>query len=94
MGLAIDQELLKFNTTFGKFTTNPEIKAASDFLNTHLNSLKTDLMAQATGKNTVEFLENKMKIWSTTRKFELIKEGQRKGVWDFAVTYVAPEKKE
>lgn len=25
---------------------------------------------------------------------ELIKEGQRKGVWDFAVTYVAPEKKE
>jgi hypothetical protein len=75
MGLAIDQELLKFNTTFGKFTTNPEIKAASDFLNTHLNSLKTDLMAQATGKNTVEFLENKMKIWETTRKFELIKEG-------------------
>lgn len=75
MALVIDQELLKFNTTFGKFTTNPEIKAASDFLNTHLNSLKTDLMAQATGKNTVEFLENKMKIWETTRKFELIKEG-------------------
>ena len=25
---------------------------------------------------------------------ELIKEGQRKGVWDFAVTYVSPEKKE
>ena len=25
---------------------------------------------------------------------ELIKEGEKKGVWDFAVPYVAPEKKE
>lgn len=75
MSLVIDQELLKFNTTFGKFTTNPEIKAASDFLNTHLNSLKTDLMAQASGKNTSEFLENRLKIWKSTREFELIGEG-------------------
>lgn len=71
----IDDTILDFNGKFAQFSTNPEIKAASDFLNNHLNAIKTSQIDQLTGKNAVEILENNWKMYEKSKQFELVSKG-------------------
>lgn len=71
----IDQALLKFNNDYGQFTSDPDIAKASEFLNSHLNAMRTSQIDQLTGKNAAEILDNNYKIYERSKQFELIGKG-------------------
>ena len=71
LDLLANQMKLDFATKFGKFTSKPEIKEASDFLNKQLDGVVTALKNDTTGKNYAEILETNSKINSKLSELEL-----------------------